>query len=276
MDTIVGNYILNHYEIEIRKSIEYRFNTSEYSLYEVIRVIDGVLLFLDDHLDRLDAGIRLLGMRIAYDRLILRSALQRLIIASEQFTGNIKLLFKSSHQKTLFAAYFIPHSYPGKKLYDLGVILGLLLADRPDPQLKQLAVSERIRFKLDEIKKTSEAYEVLLVNHKGFITEGSKSNFFLIKGNSLFSAPENEILSGITRKYVLSIARQEGIEMINTHIKPDDLGVYEAAFICGTSPKILPVSKIDKFQFMSDHSIIRLIKNRYNSIIQDYIKNWKF
>ena len=121
--------------------------------------------------------------------------------------------------------------------------------------------------------ETVDIYESLLVDREGCITEGSKSNFFLIRNNCLFSAPEGTILQGITRKYVLDIAAEKGISVIHQKITMNDLGKYEAAFICGTSPKILPVRKVNAIQYDPEHPILKILIESYNTIMETHIHN---
>ena len=76
------------------------------------------------------------------------------------------------------------HSYPSKEYYKKGVKVILYYGERENPNLK--VVSTAFRAKVAEKMKEANAHEALLVDRHGFITEGSKSNFFGIK-DKLFS-----------------------------------------------------------------------------------------
>jgi len=273
MDTIFGQYFLDNNEYNSCRSIGFKFNSAGFTLYEVIRVINGSLLFLDDHLERLNSGLKRLRTDNEPDWENLRVQLYQLIRANNLPEGNLKLLCQVNAQDFRFAAFYIPHFYPNESMYRKGVKLICYPAQRPDPQLKQLGISEKIKGEIEEIRQKANAYEVLLVNEDGYITEGSKSNFFLIKDSVLFTAPESEILNGITRKYVLTFADREGLKVNEIHFSQSDLYKYDAGFICGTSPKILGVSSIDNQVFNRNNSIIDLLSNRYDSVILEYIIN---
>jgi D-alanine transaminase len=77
----------------------------------------------------------------------------------------------------------------------------------------------------------------------GVITEGSRSNIFLVAGGVLYTHPESEyILSGITRKNIIRMAKESGIEVKEVPFPEKDLGRTEEAFICNTSAEVTPVT----------------------------------
>lgn len=141
---------------------------------------------------------------------------------------------------------------------------------RPDPNLKQVSISDSIRTRISQLLENKDVFEILLVNEQGVITEGSKSNFFLIKDEKLYTAPDALVLKGITRQYVIQIARREGIECVFRKILPMELGDAQAAFICGTSPKILPVHEIDHHIFDENEKTMRFLMQQYDQEITKY------
>jgi len=138
--------------------------------------------------------------------------------------------------------------------------------------LKQVSVSDQIRDRLRGSVEIENLYEVLLINQEACITEGSKSNFFLVKDNSLYTAPDEAVLKGITRKYVLKIARSAGIEIHFVNLPEASIAEYNAAFICGTSPMILPVRMINDIPFDNQNNTIRELKELYRKEIEGYIR----
>ncbi len=79
----------------------------------------------------------------------------------------------------------------------------------------------------------------------GFVTEGAHSNIFFVRGDTLFTHPEsNRILSGITRKNVISIAAENGIKMVEEAQSADMIPYMNEAFITNTSGEVVPVIRI--------------------------------
>jgi len=106
----------------------------------------------------------------------------------------------------------------------------------------------------------------LLVNHNKNITEGSRSNIFLIKGTSLYTPPEKRILKGITRQKIFEICEKRNIEIHEVEISYKELVFYETAFLSGTSPGILPVKSIDKYRFNTSNDLMRQLMDAYQQL----------
>ena len=268
MDTIVGRYYIINNKLLNTIEINFQFNNSGYLVYEVIRTIDGALLFLEDHLERLSNSIRILNPEMEFHKNIVINLLHLLVKENQKLEGNIKLLCKPYNRELNYAAYYIPHFYPSKEMYLKGIKLITYHIERNDPQIKQVKISAAIK---NTVQKSG-AFEALLVNREGLITECSKSNFFLINGNILYSAPEEYILKGITRNFVLKIIKKAGFKNMLTPIKIEDIAKYEAAFICGTSPKVMPVKEIDGIEFNVRQDTLQQIIKQFDKLLADYLR----
>jgi branched-chain amino acid aminotransferase len=270
-DKLFGTFYLAENKLFKCAEANYLFDTTSFQLYEVLRSANGSLIFLEDHLSRLNQGIKSLGLIKTYNEHELKKELNDFLHANKDRLGNVKILCSVGTNKLRFAAYFTQHSYPEEKIYSEGVKVVTYAIERPDPQIKQIRINNFIRQKIEDIIQSTAAYEVLLVDNENCLTEGSKSNFFLVKGDTIYSAPSETILAGITRKYVLSIAKEKGIKTEYKNLPLKDLDKFEAAFLCGTSPKILPIKEINNITLDVKNAIIDLIKAEYNTIIQEYI-----
>ena len=92
-----------------------------------------------------------------------------------------------------------------------------------------------------------------------------------MKNNCLYTSFANDVLLGITRQKTIAIAKKLGIEVIEGEIDFDDLNNYEAAFLTGTSPKILPIKNIAGVSFDVTNDILQKLIDSYNLRIQEYI-----
>jgi branched-chain amino acid aminotransferase len=240
-------------------------------LYEVIRICDGIPLFLEDHLKRLQESARLMGIT----RLPAQDALSELIMQYLSFqkrdTGNIKLtcLFRTPLSESTSELNFIPHQYPTTAEYCDGVKVGLLPVERPVPNAKMH--HSVIRDLANELLAKKDLFEVLLVDSNGNITEGSRSNVFFVRGNTLYSAPGAKILKGITWLKIMQLCKKEEIRVIETAVHVNNLDQYEAGFLTGTSPKVLPISAVEQFVFKTDHPLLIRLQNLYDQLIKDYL-----
>jgi branched-chain amino acid aminotransferase len=113
-----------------------------------------------------------------------------------------------------------------------------------------------------------QVYEVLFYNGQGLLTEGSKSNLFFIVGNDVVTAPGDMVLKGITRKYVIQVIRERGFNLIEKAVHVFDVLKYDAVFITGTSPKVLPVNEIRACCHADvQHPVLREIMQGYNEVL---------
>lgn len=113
--------------------------------------------------------------------------------------------------------------------------------------------------------------EIILTDEDGFITEAPTSNVFLVNNDgALITAPEKEVLYGITRKSILDIADDEGIKTIVARIPLSELENAKEVFITSSSHLVCPVIKIDNV-LVGDGDIGDLtskLKNRFLKISQ--------
>jgi branched-chain amino acid aminotransferase len=254
-------YIHNN---DLRPTKEFKPPRKTGGVYEVIRVTQSVPLFLEDHLDRFYNSARLAGTVIRFTGNEIASLLKQLIQRNEVAEGNILLLCKRN-----LKAFFIQHKYPGNEWYTSGVPCGLLKAERSNPNAKVFLTS--VRQMADNLMQKEGWYEVLLVDHHENITEGSRSNVFFVSGEKLLTPPGSEVLLGITRQRTIQLAKAADIPVIEEDVALNDLPGLQAAFITGTSPKILPLSQVGTCNFDPMNPMVQNLRRAYDKLIDDYI-----
>ncbi len=243
------------------------FETSGYSggVYEVLRVDEGIPLFLEEHLDRFYISAVIAGKTLRFRRADIVSFLRILIQKNGIKEGNILISCKTD-----LKAFFIPHDYPETGAYETGVRCGVLYAERITPNAKVLETS--VRQQANRLMADEGYYEVLLVDHAGRITEGSRSNVFFIQGDCLVTPPGHEVLLGITRQKTIQLARNLGIPFREAEVKLEELNGFQAAFLTGTSPKILPLFQIGDRRLNPQNPLMQQLRVEYDELIRAYIR----
>lgn len=261
-------FLLNDHLVPVSgHSFQYPENAK--ILYEVLRVMDGIFLFLEDHIDRMERTAQLANMALPMESDRIAALLHLLPAANACDEGNIRFEFVVTPERTDFLAGFIPHQYPAEKDYKKGVRVSILSAERSNPNAK--IYQNGLRRQVQKIIDETGVYEVLLLDQKQCITEGSRSNLFCIRKGTLVTPPLEQVLPGITRKEIFQIARENRIPVIEERIHPADLAQMEAVFLTGTSPKILPISSVDGQPFPPDHPLMNRLMSLYDQRIQTYI-----
>lgn len=241
--------------------------------YEVIRVIKGKPLFLDAHLERLKKSTLLIGIN-CIDISLIKTNIEILLKVNYVEEKNLKITFycneKENNKPELFA-YFIESHYPSDLAYEVGVKVELLPLKRNNPNVK--LENPILRGSADEVICLSQTHEALLVNDQGYITEGSRSNFFAVYGHNIVTPPANEVLEGVTRKVIIQIAQNNSIECTERPIHISEIEKMEGSFITGTSSKVLPIIKIGDHAFSSIPSITRKIMELYDRMVETSIES---
>lgn len=260
---------------QIRLLSDFSIPHARLSVYEVIRLMGRVPLFLEDHLERWRRSAELMGEKMAFAPGRLLISIHQLVNVNEVADGNIKLIYnwKKDETKGDCYAWFIPHRYPTDEENLQGIGVGLLHAERENPTAK--VDHTRVRNQADAMIHAKGVYEVLLVDRNGYITEGSRSNCFMIRKGELLTPPSQAVLSGITRQKVLALCEELGFAVKEELVHEDDLDSVEALFLTGTSPGVLPIARIDQRSFQIEHPIIHSIREVYQKMVEDYILNFE-
>ncbi len=241
------------------------------NIYEVVRVMQGHILFLDEHVQRLMLSAKNMGYNPALQPELIKKSLIKLVSLNRVDSGNIKVVLteKKDDVPYAFAAWFIPHAYPDADMYAGGVSVSLLMMERNRPNTK--LQNNAYKKEVSEHMKQEQVYEVLLTRN-GEITEGSRSNVFFVKQNCIHTAPDHTVLKGITREKLLEICGKLEIPVKLEAVRTKNLGQFEACFLSGTSPKVLPVAEIKGLQrFQPAHPLIKSISKQYDIMLAEQV-----
>ena len=244
------------------------------SFYEVIRTKNGIPLFFNDHIKRLGEGISTRYDPVDDLYMTVRKGLDILVRKEAYPEINIRVTITFTARQYSIHICYIPSSYPSEEMIRDGASLIFYHAERFDPGVKVL--NARLRSTVNECLRRRSAYEALLVNQDGLITEGSRSNVFFITDSGLIkTAPDNMVLSGITRKYVTEIIRREGIELEYEAVRKEDIVNYRTVFITGTSPMVLPVRSIEDQKFDVSSTIVMRLRRIYTEMSDRSIRDYE-
>lgn len=254
---------------------------SDIIYYESIRVQDGILIFFENHMLRLLKSIEA-KENFPVDTDALYDLAMRMLDESEPKVtdGNIRIAV--THNADLI--HFSQVSYPPEEYFRNGITTTLLKWERVDPQVKILRgdYKKAVSDKMAAPTPFGFPYEVLLADSRGHITEGGRSNFFVLHNGVVYSPPEALILIGITRRYVLQAVRQAGFAYKETLFSLDDLVRMRddapgpdksvALFVTSSPFDVLPVRSVDGEVFHSakNGDLIR-ISEVYQDIVRRYI-----
>lgn len=245
------------------------------SFYEVIRIIQHVPIFLDEHYARLLRSLKLSGIKLQPKLSEIKLAIEQIIEHNSFSEGNVWINFSTDGTLDKLEVAQVAHKYPSDEKYNEGIKTTLLEAERAQAQVKQSSVRTIIQQKITKQNLLVHYDEVLLVNIDNLVTEGSKSNVFFIKGQSIYTAPLPMVLNGITRQKVMAICANSNIIVNEEPLDTDTLADFDAAFITGTSPKVMPIQSISSISFNPKHPVLLQIMSFYDDLISAEVEKYQ-
>ena len=263
------SFIVNG-EIQETKNIKIFKKIEKPPVYEVIRVINGVPLFFEEHLNRMKESAGIINSDLSREEDEIKNDIIKLIHKNNIVNENIKLISTEIYGiGNTFIVYQISSFYPPMGYYTSGIHTILIDHERKNPNAKIIRLSFK-EIVSNELEK-NDAFEAMLVNTSGEILEGSRSNIFFVKEDKVYTAKGSEVLLGITRLHILNICKKLNIEIVEENINVDGLDQIEGAFMTGTSVNVLPISSIGKNKINSvDNRIIIEINNQYLAEMENY------
>lgn len=228
------------------------------SVYEVIRLTDGEPKFLEDHYERLGKSLAAIGMLTPFTLEELRGSIADLVRESGIRDHNIRVEVDVSGHASM---HLNPTHYPDEEMYRTGVKTDLFRGERKNPNIKMM--DPELRDATDEAMRKGGFYEVLLVDREGMVTEGSRSNVFFIRNGEVYTSPPDKVLLGVTRSKIIEIIRDLGAPLHEESVAAGSIAEYDAAFISGTSPAVMPIACIGDVTYNVDDPLLRKIMQQY-------------
>ena len=264
-------YYLFDGEVRECPSFDENFVHKGTSLYEVVRLMEGRYLFLEDHLDRLFNSLNIAGIQSWITTTGIRETLQILLEKNRISEGNVKIVMNLQDDGSRhFLVYFVYHRYPSSRDYNQGVSIITYPFERIDPN-KKIWRPEFRRHVADTLYDAG-AFEALLMDSGKCITEASKANVFAILDGHVITPPEAVILPGITRHYVLEICQELSLKVTREKIPFDEIPDLEGLFLTGTSLHVLPVSMVNDHHLPVNHPVMAGIMNNFQQVINKHLK----
>ena len=124
---------------------------------------------------------------------------------------------------------------------------------RPDPATAPTAAKAAGLYMICTISKHAAEKDgfadAMMLDYRGYVAEATGANAFFIKDGVIHTPKPDCFLDGITRNSVIALARKKGFEVIERHIKPEELSTFSECFITGTAAEVTPVSEIGEYRF---------------------------
>lgn len=251
MINIVSEKNICNGKIVSKKSMYDLLEEDNAKIYEVIRVIKRKPIFLKEHFDRMNKSIELTGLDEKMNYGEFKNHINILIGENDLENCNVRVSFYIK-EKPIILMYFIESHYPSEEKFKEGIYVVTVKKHRKNPNVKQF--ESNFRDSIDKLLYEKNAFEAILVNDDDTISEGSKSNVFFVKGNTLITSLDSAVLLGVTRGKVIELCENNGIKVEKRNILYNELKSFDGAFITGTSNNVLPIKMLDDIKYNSSEN----------------------
>lgn len=247
-------------------------------VFDFLRVWDGVPVFVEDHIARLRNSIRLMNMKddASDEEWLFR--IKSLIEKNKADRAGFRIVVTGGYsedgysipenQNVYLMMHDLPYSDPAQYTKGIKIITNNFQRELPEAKTTIYVQSMRLQ---DEMKNQG-AYEVLY-HFEGKILECSRCNIFFIDSSNKIHTPKQDMLKGVTRKQIIHLAQNEGLEVIQRDIFLPEIDSMAGAFLSATTKGALPVVSIGGKDVGNGkvHELALRINDLYNQRVRNYI-----
>ena len=251
------------------------------AVFEGERAYGGEIFKLAEHTDRLLESGRILGFTIPYSADELNDACRELLKKQGFQDAYVRpIAWRGSEQMGVSAqnsrincaiAIWQWPSYfdPAQKLK--GIRLDIAEYRRPDPRTIPSKAKAAGLYMICTISKhaaEAKGYaDAMMLDWRGQVAEATGANIFFVKDGKIHTPKPDCFLDGITRRTVIGLARDRGLEVNERAIMPEELEGFEQCFLTGTAAEVTPVSEIGPYRFEVGE-ISKSLMEAYSAAVQ--------
>jgi len=115
-------------------------------------------------------------------------------------------------------------------------------------------------------------HDALMLDYRNYVAEGTGANIFFIKEKDIHTPIADCFLNGITRQVVIEMVKNEGFNLIEKHILPNEINNYDEVFLTGTAAEITPIKSIDDINYATGKNTISFqLMNDFSKLVNSTI-----
>lgn len=246
---------------------------SGFGLFETMRSYHGKIIYLMAHLERINKSCRMLQIKFPYSPQKMERIIRHTVRINGFKDAYVRLtVWKKEKGSDLLVVTneYKPYS---ARIYARGfrASIGWIRHDAPEA-LRGLKTINRIIYELNFRQAKEKGFdEALLLDSRGFISEGARSNLFFVKDNVLFTpALECGCLEGITRMVIFDLARKINLNVYEGKFTAADLSCSDEAFLTNSLMGIMPLAGLEKTAIGNNRCrrLTRIFTQKYNYLLR--------
>lgn len=250
-------------------------------VFEGERVYNGRVFKLTEHSARLVRSAELLGFQIPYSVAEIDAATNAAVAAMGMTDAYVRpvawrgseVMGVSAQQSRIHLAIAVWNwpSYFSPEARMAGIRLMWAPWRRPAPECAPTASKAAGLYMICTLSKHAaegQGYQdALMLDHRGLLAEATGANLFLVIDGRLHTPTPDCFLDGITRRTVIDLARRRGIEVVERHIRPEELASAQEVFLTGTAAEVTPVREVGEHRFTPGRVCETMVRD-YDALVR--------
>ncbi len=229
------------------------------SIYEVTRTYNRIPVLLDEHLDRLWYSAERLSIPMIHSRELIKNEINKTLVKLNQDDAYIRVIITrgegeigldpnlSTNNNLIIITKHLK-GYPSWWYEDGVTLITAQIMRNPknatDPSIKSGNYLNNVMAMTEASKQ--KAFDAIMLNQQGFVTEGTCSNIWIIKDGVINTPPLHAgILDGITKQQLLKLIKERGLKASELNFTPDDIKNSDECFMSSSTREIVPVKSLD-------------------------------
>ena len=247
-------------------------------VWEGIRLHKGILIHLDDHLDRLFSGANSIAMDIGISQHEMAEALQKTININDMDSDvHIRLIVSRGIKKTPYqhpkvtlgkpTVVIIPeYKKASEEIKKVGLTLATVKTKRDhsiqDPRINSLSKHNCIAACIEADQLGVD--EGLMLDPHDFVSTCNSTNFFIVRGEEVWTSTGEYCLNGVTRGSIIRLCKEYDIPVYEKNFNVEDVHTADEVFVTGTFAGVIPVISVDG----------KIIGDGIRGSITESLQNW--
>ena len=259
-------------------------------VWEALRLHNGVLVFLEDHFNRLWQSAATVGMHLPFTKTELTNKVWNTLKANNMTDGvHVRIMITRGIKKTPSQDPRLTISGPNvviipefktasKDSKEKGITLFTSTIRRGSPDYLDPRLN--CHSKLHEVQALIQAIqagadEALMLDIHGFVSTCNATNFFIVNNGEVWTSTSKYCMNGITRAKVIAVCKTNDIPCYEKDFSLFDVYGADEAFVTGTFGGLTPVIKIDGRQIGEGNygEITRKLSKLYEALIENTVKD---
>lgn len=233
-----------------------------YGIFDFLRVMGKVPLYMEDHLDRFYRSAEKMHLTVPVDRSALRQIILRLAEVNDLTVSGMRFLLTGGSaadgytiSEPRLMVMHQPLAAPPIEWSGKGYVLCTHPFHRQMPDVK--TIDYLMAIWLQPWLK-SQGGDDILYHHDGLVTECPRANFFIIRQDDTVVTPVRDMLHGVTRRQIINVARSICLKVEERDLSLAEVMMAKEAFISSSTKRIIPVARIDDHIFSSSYTTQKL------------------